>query len=159
MKINTTRFGEIEIAEEKIILFQGGLPPFDDCVRFSLINSEETDPFLWLQSVDEPALALAVVNPFRLFPDYTPAVTDDILDSIGNPPDEDILILSVAVITRDYQKMFANLVSPILINPHNNSARQVIMENSPYLTKTPIYEQVQALVMGGTVNAGSDTEG
>jgi len=157
MKINTLRFGEIEIAEEKILNFEHGLPPFDHCQKFTLVNSEETDPFLWLQSVDEPELALAVVNPFRLFPDYTPAVTDDILDALGNPPDEDILILTVAVITREYQNMFTNLVSPILVNPHNNRARQVIMDNSPYLTKTPIYNEVQAVVIGGTVNAGSDT--
>ena len=159
MKINTLRFGEIEISEEKILNFDHGLPPFDHCLRFTLINSEETEPFFWLQSVEEPDLALAVVNPFRLFPDYTPAVADEVLDALGNPPDEDILILTVAVITRDYQNMFANLVSPILVNPHNNRARQVIMDNSPYLTKTPIYDEVQAIVIGGTVDAGSHTEG
>ena len=149
MKINTLRFGEIEIAEEKILEFEHGLPPFDHCQKFTLVKLEETDPFLWLQSIDEPELALAVVNPFCLFPDYLPAVTDDVMEAMGNPPDEDMLIFTVAVITREYQNMYTNLVSPIMVNPHNNKARQVIMDNSPYLTKTPIFNEVQALVTGG----------
>jgi len=158
MKVNTLRFGEIDIADEKILTFAHGIPPFDECTRYTLINSEETAPFLWLQSLDDPELALSVINPFRLFPDYAPAVSDDVLETIGDPPHQDILVLTVSVITKDYEKMFTNLVSPILINPHNNQARQIIMENSPYLTKQPIYEQVQAIVIGGTADAGSDPE-
>ena len=158
MKVDTLRFGEIDISDDKIIVFENGIPPFEDSTKYTLINSEETEPFLWLQSLDEPNLALAVINPFRLFPDYAPAVSDDILETIGNPPHEDILVLTVCVILKDYEKMFTNLVSPILINPSNNQARQVIMENSPYMTKHPIYERVQALVIGGNANAGIDSE-
>ena len=110
MKANTLRFGEIDISEDKILVFEHGIPPFNDCIRYTLINSEETEPFLWLQSLDDPDLALAVINPFRLFPDYTPAVSDDVLEAIGNPPHEDILVLTVSVISKDYEKMFTNLV-------------------------------------------------
>ena len=116
MKINTIRFGEIEIAEGKILTFDKGLPGFDGCFRFTIISSEETDPFLWLQSLDEPDVALAVINPFRLFPDYTPVVNETDLASLGNPSDEDVLALTVAVIPVKYELMTSNLAAPILIN-------------------------------------------
>ena len=159
MKINTVRFGEIDIAEEKVLTFEYGIPPFDNCTRFTIINSEETEPFLWLQSLDELDVSLAVVNPFRLFPDYSPIVNGADLERIGSPSDEDILVLTVAVIPRKYENMTTNLLSPILINPHNNSAQQIIMENSEYTIKQPIYEQVLALLNsdeseGGCKDAG-----
>jgi flagellar assembly factor FliW len=163
VNINTVRFGEIEIAEEKILCFEGGLPGFDNCSRFTIISSEETDPFLWLQSLDEPDVALAVINPFRLFPDYTPAVNEMDLEKIGSPADEDVLALTVAVIPVKYEKMTTNLVSPILINLKTNQARQIIMENSTYQVKQPIFEQIQRLLTeademeGGGADAGSDT--
>jgi len=160
VKINTIRFGEVDIAEEKILTFEKGLPGFNDCFRFTIISSEETDPFLWMQSLDEPDVALAVVNPFRLFPDYAPIVNEGDLDRLGNPADEDILALTVAVIPVKYENMTTNLVSPILINLKSNQAHQVIMENSSYQIKQPIFEKVQQLLAeeseGGGMDAGSD---
>jgi flagellar assembly factor FliW len=160
MKINTIRFGEIDIAEEKVLTFEKGLPGFNDCFKFTIISSEDTAPFLWLQSLDEPDVALAVVNPFRLFPEYSPAVNEADLERIGNPSDEDILALTVAVIPVKYENMTTNLISPILINLKNNQAHQIIMENSNYQVKEPIFERVQKLLEeeteGGGTDAGSD---
>ena len=161
MTINTIRFGEIDIAEEKILNFVNGLPGFSNCFRFTIISSEETDPFLWLQSLEEPDVALAVINPFRLFPDYVPVVNETDLDVIGNPSDEDVLALTVAVIPVKYENMTTNLLSPILINLQNNQARQIIMENSGYQVRQPIFDQVQQLLTGqeeegGGTDAGSD---
>lgn len=163
MKINTVRFGEIDIAEEKILTFQDGLAPFYSSIRFTIISSEETEPFLWLQSLDEPDVALAVINPFKLFPEYTPLVNEADLERIGSPADEDILVLTVAVIPHKYENMTTNLVSPILINSQNNQARQTVMENSNYMVKQPIFNEVQTLLYsleteteGGGTDAGSD---
>lgn len=156
MKIRTSRFGEIDIAEEKILHFEEGIPPFEDFKSYALITSEDTEPFLWLQAVNEPDLAFAVINPFRLFPDYAPTVPEYALESIGHPPDEDILVLSMAVIPQDVSSMTTNLVSPLLINAKTNIGRQVIMDNSPYLVKTPIFDEVGALLNGGDADAGSD---
>ncbi|MDR1692667.1 MAG: flagellar assembly protein FliW [Oscillospiraceae bacterium] len=164
MRIDTVRFGEIDIAEEKILTFEGGLAPFYSSNRFTIISSEETEPFLWLQSLDEPDVALAVVNPFRLFPDYAPVVNESDLDKIGDPADEDILVLTVAVIPHKYENMTTNLVSPILINSQNNRARQSVMENTGYVVKQPIFQEVQNLLYGletdsegGGMDAGSNT--
>ena len=165
MKINTIRFGEIDIAEEKILTFENGLPGFDECFRFTIISSEETDPFLWLQSIEDPDVALAVINPFRLFPDYSPVVNEVDLEQLGNPSDDDVLALTVAVIPVKYELMTTNLLSPILINLKTNKAHQVIMENSSYQVREPIFDRVQQLMgteagdatEGGSMDAGSDT--
>lgn len=158
MTINTSRFGEIDIAGEKIISFKEGIPGFENCKSFALITTEETDPFHWLQAIEEPEIALAVINPFRIFPDYAPRVPEAHIQDIGGPSDEDILLLTVAVVPRDVTNMTTNLVSPILINSVDNLGKQVILENSEYLIRQPIFDLVKELVNGGDEGAGTDTQ-
>ena len=158
MLINTSRFGEIDIPDEKFIEFAAGLPGFEQCKRFALISTEETAPFHWLQSVEIPDIALAVIDPFKIFPDYAPRVSETMLSDIGSPPDEDILLFTVAVIPGEVSNMTTNLVSPILINAKTNAARQVILEGSNYQIRHPIYELVCNLLNGGANNAGSDPQ-
>ncbi|MCL2030228.1 MAG: flagellar assembly protein FliW [Oscillospiraceae bacterium] len=149
MKINTARFGEIDIADEKIITFREGIPSFEDCRSFALITAEETEPFLWLQSLDMPEIALALVNPFRLFSGYAPRVPEAALADIELESDEDVLLLTVAVIPARPQSMTTNLVSPVLINARRNLGRQVILEGGDYLVRQPIFEAVRAILSGG----------
>ncbi|MDR0249160.1 MAG: flagellar assembly protein FliW [Oscillospiraceae bacterium] len=148
MTVTTSRFGEIDIAQSKIIDFPEGIPGFEECSRFALITAEETDPFLWLQALDMPEIALAVVNPFRLFPDYAPRVPEAALAEIGSPANEDVLLLAVAVIPGDPQAMSANLVSPLIINAAACKGKQVILEGTDYLIRQPIFEPVRALMCG-----------
>jgi flagellar assembly factor FliW len=148
MTVNTSRFGQIDIAEEKVIVFSGGIPGFEECSRFALITSEDTHPFLWLQSLDAPEIALAVVNPFKLFPDYAPRVPESAIADIGSPDDADVLLLTVAVIPSDPRSMTTNLVSPLIINAAACKGRQVILEGSEYQIRQPIFESVRALLHG-----------
>lgn len=149
MQVNTARFGDIEIADEKIITFQEGIPSFEECRSFALITAEETEPFLWLQSLDRPDVALAAVNPFRLFPDYAPRVSETALADIGSPSDDDVLLLTVAVIPAEPRRMTTNLVSPILINARENVGRQVILEGGDYQVRQPIFDAVRDILAGG----------
>ncbi len=158
MRVATTRFGDIEIAEEKILTFADGLPGLERYGRYTLLSTKETDPFHWLQSLDDMDVALAVINPYLLFPDYRPTVPENVLKDLGIHETEQVLVLTVAVIPQDFQQMTTNLLAPILINTQNNQGRQVILENSEYDLRQPIYEEVQKLVHeeGGTEDARPD---
>gem|GEM_PF-3088328 len=55
MKVNTRLFGEIEVAEDRIITFTQGLMGFEEYTRYTLIyNSEKKGRIMWLQRLDEP---------------------------------------------------------------------------------------------------------
>src|SRR6478609_2678770 len=70
MDIATTRFGRLEVNEERIITFPHGLLGFPQHQRFALIQTGEENYFFWLQSVDEPSLAFVVTDPSIFFKDY-----------------------------------------------------------------------------------------
>ncbi|GHV33569.1 hypothetical protein FACS18949_07860 [Clostridia bacterium] len=159
MKLNTTRFGDIDIAEEKIVHFADGLPGLEDLKRYALITTEETEPFHWFQSIDARDIALAVIDPYRLFPKYAIKLPETVLEELdlGDGSGENLLVLTVAVVPQDFRAMTTNLVSPIIINSEKNLGRQVILENSDYLIRQPIYDLLQEYVIReGAADAGSD---
>ena len=83
MKVNTRLFGEIEVAEDRIITFTQGLMGFEEYTRYTLIyNSEKKGRIMWLQCLDEPQLAFTVSmqpsGPARQScPPHDPAAPDD----------------------------------------------------------------------------------
>ena len=77
MKIQTKIFGEIEIADDKIITFENGIIGFPELKRFALLHDEEKGTNVgirFLQSLDEPGFAMPVMDPLVVKPDYDPEV-------------------------------------------------------------------------------------
>ena len=61
MNIKTTRFGEVEINDEKIIDFEQGIPGFEEETKFVIIPYDEKSPFLFMQSVKQEDLAFLII--------------------------------------------------------------------------------------------------
>lgn len=151
MKINTKNFGEVEIADEKIITFENGIIGFPDLKRFALLHDEEKGVNVgirFLQSLDEPAFAMPVMDPLIVKPDYDPEVNDELLAAAGHINAENILVLVTATIPGDLTKMSVNLQGPFVINVDEHKACQVIVENSDYPVKFPVYDILKARKAG-----------
>jgi flagellar assembly factor FliW len=152
-------FGHIEIDESQVITFPGGLPGFEDLNRFVLIVLEKTRPFFWLQALDRD-IALPLISPFDIEPDYAPVIDDSCLADLNLAREEDLLVFAVAVIPAEVQQMTANLAAPILINIANNRGCQVLTEDDHYKIRQPIYAAVcsrmqdQGDLSGRSENAG-----
>lgn len=130
MQINTRHFGEVSIEEREVLTFAEGLPGFEDVRQFVLLGGDKGQaPFFWLQSIDRPDLALVVVDPFVIYPEYTVDVDDGEIEGLKIRDAEKILTLCVVVIPEDIREMRANLRAPILINLENNAGKQVLQHN------------------------------
>lgn len=152
MKLITRLFGEIEVAEEKIITFPNGIIGFPDMTRFTLIYDEEQGTgagIRWLQSLDEAAFALPVMDPLIVKADYNPNVEDELLISnIGEVSEDNLLALVTVSVPSDITQMTVNLQGPIIINVDERKACQVIVDGELYPVKYPIYDILQARKAG-----------
>lgn len=151
MKITTRIFGEIEIADDKVIVFENGIIGFPDLKNFALIHDEEKGTntgIRFMQSLDEPSFAMPVMDPLLVKPDYDPKVDDELLASAGNISSDNILVLVTATIPGDLTKMSVNLQGPFIINVEEHKACQIIVENSDYPVKFPIYEILKSRKAG-----------
>lgn len=151
MRVNTRLFGEIEIADEKIITFPNGIIGFPDMTKFTMIYDEEQGTsagIRWLQSMDEPAFAMPVMDPLVVKADYNPEVDDEILKNIGALTADNTLVLVTVTVPSDLTKMSVNLQGPIIINVDERKACQVIVDTPEYPVKYPIYDILQARKAG-----------
>lgn len=146
MIVNTKVFGEIEVDESKFIIFEDGILGFPDLKRFMLIHDEESsgnNVFSWMQSIDEPGFAMPVIDPLRVCPEYNPEVEDELLTSLGDIKEEELLVLATVTVPPEIEKMTSNLKAPFIINAENLKACQIILEDDKYLIKYPIYEALK----------------
>lgn len=87
MKINTKFFGEVEIADDKIITFDKGIIGFPELKHFTMLHDEEKGSNVgirYLQSLEEPGFAMPVMDPLVVHPEYDPEVDDELLTGVGN---------------------------------------------------------------------------
>ena len=143
MKINTRIFGEIDIEEEKILTFEKGIIGFPDLKRFTLIFDEDQGAnagIRYLQSMDEPAFAMPVMDPLIVKEDYDPEVNDELLSGLGELNTGNILVLVTVSVPSDLTKMSVNLQGPIVINVDERKAAQIIVDSSEYPVRFPIYD-------------------
>ena len=141
MVITTRIFGEIEIDDAKIITFESGIIGFPDLKKFTLLyDAEKTGGIKWLQSLEEPAFAMPVMDPLLVCPDYNPEADDELLNNLGEIKPDDLLVLVTVTVPSDLTQMSVNLKGPIVINAGERKAIQVIAEGDTYQVKFPIYD-------------------
>ena len=139
MEIQTTRFGQIVIEEDKIITMTQGILGFPDDRRYVLIPHKEGSPFHWLQSVDTPHLAFVVASPGRFFADYAFDISDDVERELEIESPEDVDCLVIITIPKDNpRKLTANLLGPVVINVKKRLARQVVLDPNVYPVRCPL---------------------
>lgn len=80
--IDSTRFGRIEVAPDSAIAFPHGLTGLDSRT-FTLVARAEDDAFVWLHSLEDPALALPLADPRRFFAGFVFEPADGELERLG----------------------------------------------------------------------------
>ncbi len=136
MEINTTRFGRMEVNEERILTFPRGLLGFPSYKRFALIQTGEDNYFFWLQSVDEAGLAFVVTDPSIFFKDYQFALKEECQQELSLT---DLNFAQVFVICNKVGDwLTGNLQGPLVINAQNRVGQQIVLNDKKWTTRQPL---------------------
>lgn len=141
-KINTSRFGEIEVDEKRIVHFKDGIPAFEDEHEFVILPYDVESPYYFMQSAKTPDLAFLLTIPFLFFPDYTFEIDDETLNELEINEDGKDKVLYYTLITipkGSIQDMTTNLLAPVILNTANMKAKQLVLEKSNYKTKERLF--------------------
>ncbi|MDD3777499.1 MAG: flagellar assembly protein FliW [Actinomycetota bacterium] len=142
MKINTTRFGEIEVHRDKVITLLEGVIGFEQHKEFILLDFAQDSPLKWLQSIDDPSLAFVVCDPWHFFEDYKPNITKEQKKGLESGKNE-IIFLTIATVPADISKVSLNLLSPIIVSLDKMLGKQIILFESDYGTKHYIFKTLK----------------
>lgn len=155
MIIETTRFGLIEISDDTIITFPQGLYGFEDFDKYCLIDRDSKSPFKWLQSVQEPALAVIVADPYLFFPDYEIEISGEDEKKLSANSPSDLAVFGIITVAKDAVEVTMNLLGPLVINFKLLIGRQIVLTDEIYRTKhpLPIIKKERVPVSVGTMEA------
>ena len=121
MQIETSRFGTLDIEDDKVINVVDGFLGFDD-TKFILLTPTSAAPFCWLQSVETAELAFVAVDPTVFFPEYSVRITSDEHQKLGLSPEGEIVLVTLVTMAPNPAEISTNLMGPVIINPETMKA-------------------------------------
>ncbi len=145
MEIETLRFGNIAVLEDKVITFPRGILGFAKNKQYILFPHSEDSPFFWLQSIEDGDLAFVVMNPRLVKADYSLDVDENVMKEIEAKQETDLEVVCIVTIPRNNPNgMTINLLGPIIINAKSRSAMQIICDKQSYSHQHPVVSGQQA---------------
>ena len=144
MRIETTRFGVLEVDENSIVRMPSGPLGFEDQTRFCLIQHRPDTSFRWLQSIGQPGLAFVVVDPADFFDDYEIEVTDPDAEQLELTNEQDALVLVILTVGKGSERVTANLAAPIVVNSKTLLGMQVVLQDERYSVSHPVATRITA---------------
>ena len=140
--METKNFGKISFEQESELDFPRGLPGFDNRKRFVAVRLVESDPLLYLQSLEDPDLCFITMPILVVDPSYRLKVAGEDLQQLGLSANrqprigQDVMALTVVSIHETGPT--ANLLAPVLVNLRNRKAVQAVAQEAGYSHQHPI---------------------
>ena len=128
MIVNTTRFGQIEVSQEHVILFPQGLIGFETCRHWVILPDTSNPDVAWLQSVSQGQVALPIMSPRKLEIEYKVNVSRRQLTPISMHASDRVFIMTI--ISKTGRTLTTNLRSPLVINMTRRLACQVVTDDA-----------------------------
>lgn len=136
MDVRTTRFGVIQIAEDRVITFPKGLLGFPQARRYCLLEPGEDACFFWLQSLDEPGLAFVVTDPALFVPDFSVPIRPEQMGELGLTKLEDAQVF--VIVNKVDTQLTGNLQGPLVINTISREGEQMVLAEKRWTTRHPL---------------------
>lgn len=139
LTIDSTRFGQIEVDPESVVEFPHGIIGLESR-RFALVARDADADFLWLHSVDDPALALPVTDPRRFFGAYEIELEEAERERLGLPQLTATDIYVTVRASDQLEGFTANLRAPIVIS--EGTGHQVINQAAEAPLRAPLFGEL-----------------
>ena len=143
MNVQTTRFGNVEVDESRIITFTGGLLGFSNFKRFTLLQPDDEGVFFWLQSLDATELAFVVTDPSLWVKDYQATIRRDQMEELRLDSLEEAQIF--VIVNRYEGALTANLQGPLVVNVKNRDAVQLVLAEKRWSTRHEIVQLAESV--------------
>jgi flagellar assembly factor FliW len=147
MLIKTSRFGEVDVDQSRIITFPKGMLGFPKYKQYVLIEAGDESYFWWLQSIEMPDLAFVVTDPSMFVPTYKVPLKPEQMQEMGIGSLDEAQVF-VIVNKRD-QVLTGNLQGPLVIHCGKRVGQQLVLSDRRYTTRVPLIE------LGAAVHAAS----
>ena len=143
MQLDTTRFGRLDIDDQRVIHFPKGLLGFSSYRDYVLIESgdptrPEDNNFWWLQSVDLPELAFVVTDPNIFVPTYKVPIHAEQMQSLGIDRLDQAQVF--VIVNKRQHTLTGNLQGPLIVNVARRRGEQLVLSDRRFTTRVPLMD-------------------
>jgi flagellar assembly factor FliW len=124
LPVATSNFGPIEVPEDHVLHTPNGLIGIPD-LRWVLLTREPESPFMWVQSLETPEMALPVTLPEIFYPEYELAVPEALLSGLGLSEGHEVEVLCVVRPHEQLAEWTINLRGPLLFDAQTRIGGQL----------------------------------
>ena len=136
MEIQSSRFGPMDVDDDRIMTIPNGLLGFPSFTRYALIQAGGENYFFWLQSVEEPNLAFVVTDPTTFFKDYQVPVREETAQELQLS--DPAALQTFVICNKVGEWLTGNLLGPLVVNAQNRLAQQVVLTEKKWTTRQPL---------------------
>ncbi len=135
--IPSQALGAVEVQAENLITVCEPLAGFPDCSSYALIehvrgNGSPSLSVYWLQAAERPFQAFVITDPWGVFPEYSPEISDADATQLGLVNFEDARVFAILTEPPNPSEITVNLRAPIVLNMARQLAKQVVLLNDEY---------------------------
>lgn len=132
-----TRFGALHAHDSTVIEFPEGIPGFERCRRWMLIEADEIAPLKCLQSLDAPEPSFLTVDPALVVPGFQQHPGPAAQARLNAAPGDVLLWVAIVTLTEN-NRGTVNLKAPIAINTTRMRGCQIILDDAAYPVDSPL---------------------
>ena len=136
VEIRSHRFGNLTLCAGDVIAFERPLLGLESNRRYALLELSEFEPFLWLQSIDEGDVCVAIADPWKFYHDYNPEFDPEMLADIGVEEQDEVAVY--CIVCSGSNGLTMNLAAPLLLHLSKRSAGQMVLQNGDYPLDAPL---------------------
>ncbi len=135
--VETKYFGTLPCAEESVFEFPVGLPAFEDEKAFVLIETAQSAPLVFLQSLTRATLCFLAFPIQVVDPEYALSVAPEDLEALdlgasGQPQlGSEVVVLALISLDNEFMAT-ANLMAPVVLNVKTQRGLQAIRRDRLY---------------------------
>ena len=120
------------------ILFEKGLPGFENYRYFNVNIVEGIKRFYHIVSKEDSNIGFISISPFDIKKDYEIDLDDEFIKELDIKDEKDVLVICLITLGKSLKDSTANLKAPIIINIKNNRGKQLILQDDKYKIKEPL---------------------
>ena len=129
MKFTNRQFGDLEFEGKHVLEFPEGIIGFGEHKKYLIVDDEDTQPFRWLVSLEDPDLSFAMIDPDVVAQDYRRQFIKD----------QNASAFLLVALKDPVEASTINLRSPLVISNPNGLGRQVILEDEALSVRYPLF--------------------
>jgi len=142
MKTSIAQVDQCQAGVRTEIVFPEGVIGFTDHKRYCLVPEKSQEPFLWLETSIDGGPSFIIIDPREFKSDYAPQLSAQDKQALGVAQSSECQFYAIVVVPKDSDRISANLLAPLAINPRHRIGRQVVLQDQEYSVQHLILEEM-----------------